>query len=134
MPVSTDDYVSVSDFLGRYCWAVDAGDEEGWAALWASDGVFTGVSAEPHVGHEALKSVPRGVRENQKCRVRHTVGSLWCEYEGAGRDTVLARYYNSITYWPGGGGQLMCHADSTMRLRRHGATWLIERNDTVLLG
>ena len=37
MPVSTDDYVSVSDFLGRYAWRVDAGDAEGWAALWTED-------------------------------------------------------------------------------------------------
>ncbi|MCB2075671.1 MAG: nuclear transport factor 2 family protein [Novosphingobium sp.] len=44
MPVSTDDYASISDFLARYCWLVDESDGDGWAALWSEDGVFAGVS------------------------------------------------------------------------------------------
>ena len=43
MPVSTEDYVSISDHFARYCWAVDEGDEDGWIALWAEDGVRRGL-------------------------------------------------------------------------------------------
>ncbi len=134
MPVSTDDYVSVSDFFGRYCWRVDEGDEEGWAALWAEDGVFAGVMPEPVVGREALKMIPRGAFAGSGGKLRHHVGSLNCDYEGAGdgdnRDVVIARYYNLVTNWMQGGA-FTCFATSTARLLRNGDSWLIARSDSV---
>lgn len=130
MPVSTDDYVSVSDFLGRYCWLVDAGDEDGWAALWAEDGVFAGVMPEPVVGREALKGIPRGAFASSGGKLRHHVGSLNCDYDGTSRDVVIARYYNLVTNWMQGGA-FTCLASSTVRLLRHGDSWLIERSDSV---
>ena len=132
MPVSTDDYVSISDFFGRYCWSVDEGDEEGWAALWAEDGVFAGVLAEPVVGREALKAVPRNAYAASKGAMRHLVGSLTCDYDGAGKDVVIARYYNLVSNWLQGGA-LTCLAASTVRLDRNGDSWLIGRSDSVML-
>lgn len=132
MPVSTDDYVSVSDFLGRYCWMVDEGDEEGWAALWTEDGHFEGATPEPVTGRDALKGVPRGVQENNNRRLRHMIGSLHCDYAEADRDTIIARYYNLVTVWPGG-GQLMCMAVCTVTMHRHGDSWRISRNDVFNL-
>ena len=132
MPVSTDDFVSISDFFGRYCWRVDEGDEEGWAALWTEDGVFAGVLPEPVVGREALKMIPRGSMASGKGTIRHHVGSLNCDYDGEGRDTVIARYYNLVTNWIDGGA-FTCLAASTARLVRHGDSWLIKRSDSVTL-
>lgn len=132
MPVSTDDYVSISDFFGRYCWRVDSGDEEGWAALWAEDGVFAGVMPEPVVGREALKAIPRGAFASSGGKLRHHVGSLNCDYDGADRDVVIARYYNLVTNWVNGGA-FTCNAASTVRLQRSGEGWLIERSDSVNL-
>ena len=131
MPISTADYVSISDFLGRYCWAVDEGDEEGWAALWTPDGHFEGATPAPLTGREALKSVPRGVKQANG-RLRHMVGSLHCDYAEAGPDTVTARYYNLVTQWPGG-GQLVCMAVCTVTLVRHGPSWLMARNEVLSL-
>jgi hypothetical protein len=132
MPVTTDDYVSISDFLGRYCWAVDEGDEEGWAALWTQDGVFAGVMPEPVVGREALKGVPRMAFAGGGGKMRHLVGSLHCDYAGEERGTVIGRYYNFVTNWLNGGA-MNCFAISTVTLLRSGDSWLIERNDTVNL-
>lgn len=132
MPVSTDDYVSVSDFFGRYCWRVDAGDEEGWTALWAEDGVFAGVMPEPVVGREALKAIPRSAFAGFGGKVRHHVGSLNCDYDDDSRDIVIARYYNFVTNWVQGGA-FTCFAATTARLKRHGDSWLITRSDTVNL-
>jgi len=126
MPVSTEDYVSISDFIGRYCWLVDAGDEEGWAALWTEDGHFEGATLEPCIGREALKSVPRGVQQAEG-RMRHMPGALHCDYAEGTRDTVIARYYNLVTNWPGG-GQFLCMAVCTATLQRHGDAWLLRRN------
>jgi ketosteroid isomerase-like protein len=132
MPVSTEDYVSISDFLGRYCWLVDAGDEEGWAALWAEDGVFAGVMPDPVVGREALKAIPRSAFASSGGKLRHHVGSLSCDYEAGSKDVVIARYYNLVTNWVQGGA-FTCNAASTVRLLRRGDTWLIARSDNVTL-
>jgi hypothetical protein len=72
MPISTEDYVAVSDHLARYCWGVDEGDEDGWIALWTEDGVFTGVTPEPVVGRENLRQV---VRMGQ-ATIR--MAAMWC--------------------------------------------------------
>ena len=132
MPVSTDDYVSISDFLGRYCWLVDGGDEAGWAALWTEDGVFAGVMPDPVVGREALKAIPRGAFASSGGKLRHLIGSLNCDYAGDNHDVAIGRYYNLVTNWVQGGA-FTCLATSTVRLVRNGDSWLIARSDSVTL-
>jgi len=132
MPVSAEDYTSISDFLGRYCWLVDAGDEDGWAALWTENGIFAGVGPEPIVGREALKAVPRGVVAGLNGTARHHAASLCCDYEGDSRDVVIARYYNLVTNWVNGGA-FSANADCTVRLVRNRDSWLLSRSDTVML-
>ena len=129
MPVSTDDFVSISDFLGRYCWRVDQGDEEGWAALWTDDAVFAGVTPEPVVGREALKGIVRMSFAGSGGTIRHQIGSLNCDYDGDSKDVAIARYYNLVTNWMQGGA-FTCSAASTVRLLRHGDSWLIERSNS----
>ena len=124
MPVSTDDFVSVTDFLGRYCWLVDAGDEAGWAALWAQDGVFTGIAPERLVGHDMLKAVPRDVKAMADGKLRHLIGSLHCDYAQGDTNTIIAKYYNFVTSWLRG-GNMVCIALSTVTLTRNGLYWLI---------
>jgi hypothetical protein len=132
MPVSTDDYVSISDFLGRYCWLVDSNEEDAWSALWLEDGVFTGVAPEPLVGREALKSVPRNQFKVSEGKIRHFVGNLCCDYVDGDRDEVLARYYNNVSMWKAG-GSFVCLALCNVLLVRKGSGWMIRRNDTTLL-
>jgi len=131
VPVSTEDYVTISDFLARYCWLVDESDGDGWSALWTEDGVFTGVSPEPIIGREALRAVPLVMMKHNGAEMRHMVGNLACDYVD-GRDTVLARYYNFVTDWPKG-GRMNCMALCDVTLVRNGDTWLVRRNDTRLL-
>jgi hypothetical protein len=130
MAVSPEDFVAISDHMGRYCWTVDECDEEAWVALWTEDGVFTGVFPEPLVGREALKAVPRSAKQMANGRLRHIIGNLHCDYRG-GRDTVLARYYNLVTDWVEG-GRFNCMATCQVTLVRDGPGWLVARNATVL--
>jgi hypothetical protein len=134
MPVSTDDYVAISDHLARYCWAVDEGDEDGWTALWTEDGVFTGVTPEPVVGREALRQVVRMSQASGPRKTRHMVANLACDYQG-GRETVLASYYNFVTNWADG-ARMTVMALSKVLLERSGADenggWLIRRNDSEM--
>lgn len=132
MPISTDDYVAISDHLARYCWAVDEGDEEGWIGLWSEDGVFTGVTPEPVVGREALRQVVRMAQASGPGKTRHMVANLACDYQD-GRDVVLARYYNFVTNWADGARIQVLALCSVLLERKAGSGWLIRRNDAVAM-
>ena len=131
MPVSTEDYVAISDHLARYCWHVDEGDEDSWTALWTEDGVFAGVSPEPVIGREALRQVVRMSQASGPRRTRHMVANLFCDYLG-GRDTVLANYYNFVSNWADG-ARMTVMALSKVLFVRNGEGWLIRRNDSEML-
>lgn len=132
MPVSTEDHVAVADHLARYCWAIDEGDEEGWIALWAQDGVFTGIFPEPVVGREALRGVVRQSQASGARMTRHMVANLFCDYR-EGRDQVLASYYNFVTNWAQGGKMTVMALSRVLLERQEGSGWLIRRNDTDML-
>ncbi|HEY3653775.1 MAG TPA: nuclear transport factor 2 family protein [Steroidobacteraceae bacterium] len=127
MAVATEDFVAISDHLGRYCLATDGNDPDGWVALWAEDGVFIGIGAGPIVGHAALREVLRK-EWDAGLRMRHLIGNLHCDYQG-GKNTVLARYYNLVTNWAQG-ASFRCMAQCQVLLVRNGDGWLIKRNDS----
>lgn len=131
MPVSTEDYVAISDHLARYCWVVDEGDEEGWIGLWTEDGVFTGLTPEPLAGREALRLVVRMAQAGGPGKTRHMIANLACDYQ-EGRDVVLARYYNFVTNWAQG-ARMQVMALSRVVLQRNGEGWLIRRNDSTVM-
>lgn len=132
--LTTEDWVTVSDHLGDYCWKVDEGDAEGWVALWTEDGIFTGVKPEPVVGREQLRAIPTDAyRDFGRGQMRHLVGNLTCRY-GETRDVVKARAYNQVSVWGGIHTAVsFCMALCEMTLVRHGDGWLIKRNDAHLL-
>ncbi len=130
MPISTEDHVAIADHLARYCWLVDEGDEDGWAALFTEDGVFTGIAPQPIVGREALRQVVRMAQANGPRKTRHIVANLFCDYQD-GRDTVLAQYYNFVTNWADG-ARMTVLALSKAVLERCGEGWLIRRNDSEM--
>jgi len=127
MGISVEDYVSLSDFLGRYCWLVDEGDEAGWTALWTEDGAFVGMGPQPIQGREALKAIPRMSAASGPGSLRHEVSNLHCRY-GESRDVVHARLYNHVTDWSKGGSpRVMAVCEAT--LVRDGDDWKMKRND-----
>jgi hypothetical protein len=132
MPVSTEDFVAVSDHLARYCWRVDEGDEDGWIALWTEDGVFTGIFPEPVAGREALRGVVRASQAGGPGKTRHIVANLACDYAD-GHDRVLASYYNFVTNWNDGARMTVMALSKVLLERQPGGGWLIRRNDTVML-
>ena len=137
MPVSTDDYIAIADHMARYCWAVDEGDEEGWIALWAEDGEFSGATPQPCRGREELRAVVRMAQSLGPGMMRHSIANLCCDYLD-GHDRVRARYYNQVTHW-NDGARIALMALATIELVRNGANegggWLIARSDNkVLMG
>ncbi|MBA3054774.1 MAG: nuclear transport factor 2 family protein [Sphingomonadales bacterium] len=132
MPVSTEDYLGVVEHIARYCWAVDSGDGDKWVAVWTEDGVFTGITPEPLVGHDALRQVPPGIHAQYEGTICHLAGNITCEYADD-HDTVYAHLYNYVSTWvPGQGGQHQAMAKCRMTLVRNGAGWLLRRNEAQL--
>lgn len=127
--LTTDDFCSVQEFWANYCWLIDEGQSEDWAALWAEDGVFTGVAPEPLVGHESLLSFAKGVfAANGDGNLRHMAGNLTCKYDES-RDAVKARFYNFVTLWgglPGAGNRVIALCEAT--LLRSGESWKLKSN------
>jgi hypothetical protein len=133
MPVTTEDFASVSDHIGRYCWAVDSGDGDAWVALWTADGVFTGIAPDPVVGHAALKHIPVAAFADHQGTMSHLAGNIYCDY-GDDKGTVVAHLYNYVTTWSAGrGGRHFVMAKCVMTLVRNGEGWLTKRNDAQLL-
>jgi 3-phenylpropionate/cinnamic acid dioxygenase small subunit len=134
MAVSTEDYVAIADHMARYCWAVDEGDEDGWAALWTEDGEFTGATPDPVKGREELKGVVKMSQRLGPGMMRHSITNLMCDYIDGDRDRVQANYYNQVSNWHAG-ARIALMALSKVQLVRQGQGWLIKRSDSkVLMG
>ncbi len=131
MPVSTDDYVAVADHYARYNWAVDEGDADGWADCFTEDGEFNGAIPENPKGREQLRQVPLASGKANG-PMRHMIQNLYCDYDGGDKDTIIARFYNAVSYWDGEGKWFVC-ALVTARLVRNGNGWLIKVADNVML-
>ncbi len=134
MRLTVEDWCAVQDFWGRYCWLVDEGKGDDWAAMWTEDGTFSGVAPEPIVGRELLRRIPIGAYADYGGgQMRHLFGNLTCEY-GENRDVVVARLYNYVTVWgsaPSAGHFVMALCEAT--LVRAGGDWKLARNDARLL-
>jgi hypothetical protein len=132
MAVSTEDYVAIADSLGRYCWFLDHGDEDGWIALWSEDGTLLGLGPQPIVGHGALRHVPRKFAEYAGRR-RHLAGNLFCDY-GESQNAIDAKFYNFVSGWSDTGGEASVLAICEATFVRVDSRWLISRNMMRLLG
>lgn len=129
--VSTDDWVSISSFMGDYCWLMDDGLGDDWSALWEPEGEFVGIAPEPIRGREALAKVAFETMRQRGGNLRHLFGNLTARYDGD-RDTVQARFYNYVSAWGEDAGNFtmaLCEATFV----RNGESWLIRRNAVRLL-
>ena len=132
--VSTEDWVSVSDQLGRYAQHLDDGAADDFVALFTEDGVIdTGVLPEPIAGSAALRTfVGTTFEHSERGLLRHLTGSLYCEY-GASRDQITARFYNFVSGWSGGVGTVRYLSLAKATLVRRSGGWLIQRMDLKLM-
>jgi len=131
MPVSAEDYVAVADHYARYNWAVDEGDADGWADCFTEDGEFNGALPNNPKGRAQLREVPLASgKENGP--MRHMIQNLYCDYDGNDRDTIIAKFYNAVSYWEGEGKWFVC-ALVTARLIRSGNGWKIKQANNVML-
>lgn len=132
--ISTDDWVSISDFMGEYCHRVDEGDGDGWAAMFTPDGEFAGFTPEPLVGPDQLRLIPiNAYKDYGEGQMRHVFVNLTAVY-GESKDVVEAKFYNYVSVWggvPAAGNFVMALCNATFL--RNGDSWLIKSNRLRLL-
>jgi hypothetical protein len=65
--LTTQDHIDIQQLYARYYQTIDAGDAEGWAGTFTSDGVFNNVK-----GHDALAEFIRRAGANRPLRHLHS--------------------------------------------------------------
>jgi hypothetical protein len=130
---SLEDFVDISNVVGKYQWLVDEGDSQGWPALFTTDGIFEGGTPEPYQGKEQLSQIPSYPQRVHGCAMRHHTGSLFVEY-GANADEACARYYCLVlSFAPKTPPKLFCLSLYSLFLVRQQGEWKIKRASPKIL-
>lgn len=126
--ISVEDWVEISNLIGKYQWLVDEADQGRWSSLFTEDGAFLSVEGEGYRGHDALRRAAAMTGENFAGMMRHSPGAIWIEY-GESKDEAFARYYSLVTTWfKDPGPQFFNMALCSMHLLRIGGDWKIKTN------
>jgi hypothetical protein len=126
-PPALEDFVEISNLVGKYQWLVDEGDAEGWPALFTDDGLFEGGTPEPFQGREQLSQIPSYPQRVHGCKMRHHTGSIFVEY-GDTADEAYARFYCLVlSFAPQAPPQLFCFSLYSLFLVRLNGAWKIKR-------
>lgn len=131
------DDAALRNLVARYAYRADAGDLDGFAALFTEDGSWTrentppagnggsGLPAETVVGAEALKAMIRAsIIERFQRKFRHQMTDILIE-PGAGPDEAKGLSRALISNWRDGPGQMAMCAAYTWAFRRTAAGWRI---------
>lgn len=116
--------LDIIDLLARYCHAVDHDDADGWAALFAQQGVFEVTGIMRLEGHEQLRTMPGIVVEQGGGKWRHQITNVVID-DGGTTDTACVRAYGLVTDWRDG-GKPVSFTDYEITLRRLKCGWRIQ--------
>ena len=64
--MTPEDFIEIQQLYARYNWTIDAGDSQGYASTFTTDGVFNG-----NVGHDAIVKFADGFHAGLGAHVRH---------------------------------------------------------------
>ena len=124
MTIKSDDRSAIVDLIARYCWLVDEGDGDGWAALWTKDGKFIGVPT-PLEGFDQLRQMPPGFYELGNGKLRHVITNIVVD-PGKTADDALVKGYSAVYDIRAGAGKLMGFAKAHYTLIRQEGQWKIK--------
>jgi ketosteroid isomerase-like protein len=121
----------IEDLLARWCWLMDGGNGDDWAALWTDDGVFTGIP-EAARGPEQLAKLPVEFHKMGGGKFRHTMSNVALE-QGDSPDEVVASVYSTLTNW-NEGGAMIGFAKVRFTFAKVGGVWKIAAQHAESLG
>ena len=91
--VSLEDRAEIEDLMARYCWALDTGDFEGYAACFAEDGWLRHWPQGQCVGREGLKRATDSLwydKPNHYLGRQHRHSAVLLSDEGGGAVRIKA--------------------------------------------
>ena len=97
--VALEDRVEVEELMARYCWSLDTGDFEGYAACFAEDGWLAHWPQGKCVGREGLKRATDSLwydRPNHYLGRQHRFAAVLMSPEQGEREGVRIKAFWSI--------------------------------------
>ena len=119
------DRLAIEDLMGRYEWALDAGDAQAYAALFTPDAVLSS-SVGDQTGRPAIVKMIQGLAQRRTARIQHILSNLVIDLHG---DEADAKSYWTEVWNPKGPGlevRAAGHYEDKL-VRRHGKWWFARR-------
>jgi uncharacterized protein (TIGR02246 family) len=127
-----EDELAIHRVIVSYGFAVDAGDAEATARLFAEDGVYDVDGTMILNGREGIREMVRSERHRALLPdCAHTIGPAVVEIDG---DRAVATAYSRIYHRRKSGFGLFRLSFNRFELERHAAGWEICRRITRLVG
>ena len=128
---AVEDELAIYKLVVSYGFAVDTGDAEWTASLFAEDAVFD-IDTLKIDGRQEVRAMVLGERHQSLLpNCAHTIGPLTVDVEG---DQAQARGYSRLYLRSGDGIDLWRLSFNRWNLERRGGTWQIVRRWTRLIG
>lgn len=132
---SLADELALRNLVAQYAHLADAGDAEGFAALFTEDGSWrrensppaakggSGLPAQTYIGPTELAlMITQSIVERFDCRFRHQMTDLWIEFEDDG-ERATGRCRALIADWRGDHGRLAMLGAYTFGFQRMKEGW-----------
>ena len=127
-----EDELAIHRQIVSYGFAVDTGDAEATARLFAEDGVFDIDGTMILNGREGIREMVRGDRHRSLLPgCAHTIGPAVVEIDG---DRAIATAYSRIYHRRKSGFEMLRLSFNRFELERRDGHWQIARRTTRLLG
>jgi uncharacterized protein (TIGR02246 family) len=126
-----EDEVAIHRLIVRYGFAVDTGDADGAAAVFAENGVYD-VDVGAMEGRDAVRAMVRGPRHGEMVgHCAHQIGPAVVDVTG---DRATATGYSRVYLATRAGTHVYRVSLNRWELERRDGAWLIARRTTRLLG
>lgn len=115
--------IDIQDMFALYCFLVDQGRADEWAALFTPDAVFDVPGFRRWQGHAGMRELVDMIYANSKGMWRHQLTNILAE-AGEEPGTANIRMYGMVTDWEQ--EKLGSFNDYSARLRKIDGEWRIE--------
>jgi ketosteroid isomerase-like protein len=127
-----EDELAIHRRIVAYGFAVDTGDADATAELFAEEGVYDVDGTLIMNGREGVRSMVRGARHQSLLpNCAHTIGPAIVEVDG---DRAVATAYSRIYLRRKGGIELLRLSSNRFELERRGESWEIVLRTTRRIG
>ncbi len=117
------DEEAIRTVLSRYCFHVDANENEPWLALFTEDAVWSGTGLGTFKGKAALRKM-REERAGQNRKVRHLTNNHVVTVKGS--EANLKSYITLLAFASDGKVHVMGTGTYDIALVKRGSDWLIQ--------